>query len=168
MLVFLHTKKQTWIEYRTLSVAYDVIRNIASLLVKHWIVPYCKKQSFLKLFCSVSLKTTLNRAAKSVYNNLDIAHRRTQPCNGHRVMALCPGLPVWASTKETFTHTHQSWSSDILYQLSLSTVIHGPVLLIMKMSKISNIRYIGNLFWNTLWEFVKNDYRPTVSSLADN
>jgi len=36
--------------------------------------------------------------------------------------ALCPGLPAWLVPKETFTQSHPSWSSDILYQLPSSTI----------------------------------------------
>ena len=42
--------------------------------------------------------------------------------------ALCPGLPAWLVPKETFTHSHPSWSSDILYQLPSST-IHSILLI---------------------------------------
>ena len=95
--------------------------------MKHWIGPYCKKQPFLKLFCSVTLKTTLNRAAKSVYNNLDIAHRRTQPCNGplsgttgvgqykRNIHPLTPILIV-RHPLSTFSIYHDPWSSVISYE----------------------------------------------------
>jgi len=40
-------------------------------------------------------------------------------------MALCRELPGWAGTKETFTNSHLSWSTTILYQLPPSTTIHS-------------------------------------------
>jgi len=43
----------------------------------------------------------------------------------NRFTALCPGLPGWAGTRRTFTHSHLSWSSTILHQLPPSTIIHS-------------------------------------------
>ena len=37
----------------------------------------------------------------------------------------CQGGPVAQCRKETFTHSHPSWSSDILYQLPSSTMIYA-------------------------------------------
>jgi len=49
---------------------------------------------------------------------------------------------------------------------SINKLQNGAVSLSLKMSKMWNMRYIGNLFCNTLWEFVDND--DTVTSLSDD
>jgi len=41
------------------------------------------------------------------------------------LIALCPGGLV---PEETFTHSHSSWSSDMLYQLPPSTATHSILL----------------------------------------
>jgi len=44
----------------------------------------------------------------------------------NRSTAVGPGQPGYRPVPgETLTHSHPSWSSDILYQLSLFTTIHG-------------------------------------------
>ena len=40
---------------------------------------------------------------------------------------LCLGLPGWAGTKITFTHSHLSWSSTILCLFPPSTMIHSII-----------------------------------------
>jgi len=49
---------------------------------------------------------------------------------------------------------------------SINKLQNGAVSLSLKMSKMWNMHYIGNLFCNTLWEFVDND--DTVTSLSDD
>jgi len=41
----------------------------------------------------------------------------------YHFMALCPWLPGWAGTEETFTHSHPLWSSTILH---LHPIHHDP------------------------------------------
>jgi len=48
---------------------------------------------------------------------------------------------------------------------SIKKLQNGAVSLIFKLSKIQNVPYVANLFWNTLWEFVNDD---TATSLADD
>jgi len=43
----------------------------------------------------------------------------------NRSTTLCPGLPGRPVPEETFTHSHPSWSLDILYQLPPFTAIHS-------------------------------------------
>jgi len=47
-------------------------------------------------------------------------------CYCYHFTALCLGLPGWLSyyQKRTFTHSHLSWSSIILYLLPPSTTIN--------------------------------------------
>jgi len=51
------------------------------------------------------------------------AHARTHAHNRLRLLVRdYPGRPV---SEETLTHSHPSWSSDILYQLPLFTTFHS-------------------------------------------
>jgi len=47
---------------------------------------------------------------------------------------------------------------------SMNKLQNGAVSLILKISEVPNVRYVGKLFWNTLWKFVNND--DTVTSLS--
>ena len=49
-------------------------------------------------------------------------HTRAHNCLTVVCLRLYPGRPV---PEETFTHSHPSWSSDILHQLRPSTTIHS-------------------------------------------
>ena len=52
------------------------------------------------------------------YNTSEITHTK------NRLTAIGPGLPRWVGTRRN-THSHPSWSSDILYQLPSFTTIHS-------------------------------------------
>ena len=54
----------------------------------------------------------------------------------NRLMALCP--------KETFTHSHPSCSSDILYQLPPSTTIYSQACKVNKEDALCSIYVLGS------------------------
>ena len=60
--------------------------------------------------------------------------------------------------------SHLSPSTQCYEGRSINKLQKGVVSLILKISKIRNIRCVGTLFWNTLWESVNND--DTVVSLS--
>ena len=69
-------------------------------------------------------------------------HART-----HTHTTVYPGRPV---PEETLTHSHPSWSSDILYHLSPFTTIHGILFVHFKCLTILS----DNLSPGPLWSFV--------------
>ena len=90
-------------------------------------------------------------------------HTHTQPFNPPFVQDY-PGKPV---PEETFTHSHPSWSPDILYQLPPSTTIHSILLvqytcLTVLFHNLSGSSLVFLLVWNcllhTLYIFSHNHY----------
>ena len=74
------------------------------------------------------ITSTINNARVQLWSfithyktSLLCKHQHTQSCS-----RVCAG---WAGTrKKTFTHSHLSWSSNILYQLSPPPTIHSILL----------------------------------------
>ena len=90
--------------------------------VKKWrFLPFTSELK-VQLHCSVLLYTVHICVCKNVN-----ARTHTQPFNGRPFVRDCPGRPV---PEETFTHSHPSWSSDILYELPPSTTIHSILLVL--------------------------------------
>ena len=99
-----------------------------------WLGNYCF--TFVVAGCTADMKDTT--VAPKCKNG---SVTQTTPINGQFVIPelthdityllvwrwwwLCPGLPEWTGTEETFSHSHQSWSSAIFYQLPPSTTIHS-------------------------------------------
>ena len=74
--------------------------------------------------CSGGGGRTKRDALLSCWNARTHTHTHTQ---AYRHTTLCPFVRDQKSSRvpeETFTHSHTSWSSDILYQLPPSTTIH--------------------------------------------
>ena len=68
-------------------------------------------------------------------------HTHTQPVNG-----LCLGLP-----KGTFSDSHQSWSSNIFYQLPPSTMIHSILLVQLTCLTVIFHNLSPRPLWSTSW-----------------
>ena len=89
--------------------------------------------------------------------------------NNNYFMALCPGLHGWSRTysirvvcvvrdypgkpvtEETFTHSHLSWSSTILYQLPVSTMIDNILPTQFMCLTVFWGNFSPNLLWSTSW-----------------
>ena len=67
------------------------------------------------MLCRVGRKTTTQPISQSLYTRH--AH--------NRLTAFGPGLPGRPVPEATLTHSHPSWSSDILYHLPPSTTIYS-------------------------------------------
>ena len=110
---------------RTISVLRVIVDHVSvNFLYTKLKTP--NQQPLAFWWCCVSEKmiVTLYTINISVHNN----NYNKNNC----FMALGAGLPGEPVPEETFTHSHLSWSSSILYQLPPSTTIHGilPVLFV--------------------------------------
>ena len=95
--------------------------------------------SFLQARCPSCRPTTASKHIKKASKNwlnsfrpLGMTHQ--QHTHTHSLTVLCLALyPGRPAAKETFTHSHRSWSSDILYHLSPSTMIRSFLLVLQFM-----------------------------------
>jgi len=79
--------------------------------------------------------------------------------HNNRFMALCPGLPGWASTRRNRNTHPPSWSSSNLYQLLPSTTIHSILLVQITCLAI----FLHNLFPCPLWCTSWSGLEPSTS-----
>ena len=100
-----------------------VIISITSILPKIQEGQFCDILliHFVKYFITVShLSTHCDVVIVDVSNHFKFKHTHTQPFNGRWSGTTWVG---WYQKK--LTHSHPSWSSDILYQLPAFTMIHS-------------------------------------------
>ena len=64
-----------------------------------------------------------------------------------------PGRPV---PEETFTHSHPSWSPDILYQLPPFTTIHGMLFVQFTSLTVLSDNLSPGPLWSSSWSWTLN------------
>ena len=81
-------------------------------------------------------------------------HWRQQHRHTHnRLMAICPDYPGRPVAEETFTHSHPSWSSDILYQLPPSTAIYSILCLHFTCLTVLYDNLSTGPLWSSPWSW---------------
>ena len=115
-------------------------KNCLYMCAFHCQLYYTMQHRTVLIFFSVIVQTVISKL-------LQCTHTHTH----NRLTGLCPWLLRWTILEETFTHSHQPWSSNILYQLSPFTAIqqHPPCSIYVLESPFHNL-FPGPL-WSTSW-----------------
>ena len=73
-------------------------------------------------------------------------------CNGYTtIQPFVRDYQGWPVPEETFTHSHPSWSSDILYQLPPSTTIHSIPLVQFTCLTVLFLNLSPGPLWSSCW-----------------
>ena len=116
--------------------------------VNKWTNKYFSISQEMLHFCTMSKQLTSFLHFK--HNFYTHARTHAQPFNG-----FCPGQcrPV---PEETFTHSHPSWSLDILYHFPPFTTIHGILFVHFMCLTILSDNLSPGPLWSSSWSWILN------------